>query len=290
MHLLPFIFRSSPAVPEMDFSGTIVEAGPGVSASRNLSAGVEVFGSIPVGQHVKNGTGALAEYVVVEHDAVVQVPENAEMKEVSGLGIAGATALALINATEVKEGERVLVIGAGGGIGHLVLQICSDKVGESGKVVAITSARHEGWLKNLAPKCEVIKRDEVDVIKYLHKTFTTNQFDLVLDASGIQTLYHSSPTYLKPTGTYVSVGPRAHSYTYLSTLGTIGSMASNFLWPRVLGGTPRKYVQVAAVSSAESLEELKGLVGSGRVRVHVGWGVRWEGVLEVSIMEVGKGK
>jgi NADPH:quinone reductase-like Zn-dependent oxidoreductase len=257
-----------------------------------LSVGVKVFGSIPVGQHVKHGMGALAEHIVVEHDAVAKVPENAgmEMKEVAGLGIAGATALALMNAADVKEGEKVLVVGAGGGIGHLVLQMCYEKVGENGRVVAITSSRHESWLRQLVKRpneqterLQIIMRDEVDVAEYLKDNFAEEQFDLVLDASGIQRLYHSSPSFLKPTGTYASVGPRASGYTYLSMLGTIGSMASNFLWPRVLGGTPRRYVQVTGLSNLESLEQLAKGVGEGKLKVHFGGLFEWEEVLAVRI-------
>jgi NADPH:quinone reductase-like Zn-dependent oxidoreductase len=50
MQLCPFIFRGTPAIPETDFSGVIVEAGEDIDPSRRLYPGSEVFGSIPVKQ------------------------------------------------------------------------------------------------------------------------------------------------------------------------------------------------------------------------------------------------
>lgn len=149
MQLLPFIFRTSPSIPEMDFSGTIVELGPGVPAARDLTPGQHVFGSIPVGQHARSGSGSLAKYVVVDRTAVVKKPDGATLEEVAGLGIAGATALELIKAAKPKRGDSVLVNGASGGIGHMALQMCRAEVGETGRVIAVCSGENAGWVKQL---------------------------------------------------------------------------------------------------------------------------------------------
>ena len=149
MHLLPFLFRASPAIPEMDFSGTIVSLGPSVPAARNLEVGMHVFGSIPVSNHVKAMCGSLAEEVFVPHTCVVKKPERAKREEAAGLGIAGTTALATVKATKLKKGDAVLVFGASGGIGHLVVQMCREKVGETGRVVAVCRREHEEWVKRL---------------------------------------------------------------------------------------------------------------------------------------------
>jgi NADPH:quinone reductase-like Zn-dependent oxidoreductase len=92
MQFLPFIFRASPAIPEMDFSGVIEECGEAVPKERRLNHDVPVFGSIPVPLHIRKTCGALAEYVVVEQTAVMVMPPYAQLAEVAGLGIAGATA------------------------------------------------------------------------------------------------------------------------------------------------------------------------------------------------------
>ena len=116
---------------------------------RKLEPGTRAFGSIPVGQHVKTTSGALAEYVVVEHTAVAKAPEAVGMEELAGLGIAGATALELIKRSGLKSGDSVLVNGASGGVGHLVVQICRDRVGETGRVVVVCSSENVGWVSEL---------------------------------------------------------------------------------------------------------------------------------------------
>jgi len=98
-----------------------------------------VFGSIPVGFHLKTGAGALAEYVAVESQCVVGTPEGKQGEEVAGLGVAGCTALLLVEKAGLKRGDSVLVNGASGGVGHMVVQMVREVVGESGRVVAVCS-------------------------------------------------------------------------------------------------------------------------------------------------------
>lgn len=149
MQLLPFFFRASPAIPEMDFSGAVEKLGESVPVERQLDIGTKVFGSIPLSQHVKSTSGSLAEYVGVEHTAVARKPDNGELEEMAGLGIAGATALELLRAARLRRGNSVLVNGASGGIGHLALQMCCKEVGETGRVVAVCSSSNVEWVKEL---------------------------------------------------------------------------------------------------------------------------------------------
>jgi reticulon-4-interacting protein 1, mitochondrial len=148
MQLLPTLFRSKPAIPEMDFSGEIAAVGPGVPSSRRLLVGSLVFGSILLGTHL-GGAGALAEYVVVSAENVVRKPENVSLEESAGLGIAGCTALTLIERARLKQGDSVLVNGASGGIGTFVVQMAKNIVGESGRVVAICSGRNVELVKGI---------------------------------------------------------------------------------------------------------------------------------------------
>jgi NADPH:quinone reductase-like Zn-dependent oxidoreductase len=150
MQLCPFIFRSSPAIPETDFSGTVVETSAEVQSSgRDISPGTSVFGSILVGPHLSTGAGALAEYVVVNANSVCRKPEKASFEEAAGLAVSGCTALALMDKAGLKRGDSVLINGASGNVGHLVLQMARDAVGESGRVTAICSARNEEMVRNL---------------------------------------------------------------------------------------------------------------------------------------------
>ncbi|KAF2729358.1 zinc-binding oxidoreductase [Polyplosphaeria fusca] len=270
MHLVPFFFRNSPAIPEMDFAGIVLECGQDVPPDRNFQPGMNVFGSIPVGQHLKSTCGALAENIVVDHSSVMEIPHGANPAETAGLGIAGATALELMQAARLKRGESVLINGASGGIGHLVIQMCRNAVGETGKVVAVCSSDNIRWLEDLG--CDEVVDYTVNepVHRYLTSKYSSSRFSVVIDATGIQDIFNNSPGFLVETGSYVTVGPRASRYTYSAMLQTISEMATNMLWPRILGGVPRAYAQVTGISSPERLAQLRELVMANKLRVHVG--------------------
>lgn len=269
MQLVPFLFRASKAIPEMDFAGSIVEMGADVPAERELGVGTEVFGSIPIGQHVKTVSGALAEYAVVDCTAVVKKPSGASFAEASGLSIAGCTALDVVKAANLKPGDSVLVNGAGGGIGHFALQICKHKVGETGRVVAICSKRNVEWVKGLGADEVVDYNEHSPVEAYLAETYGATRFNAVVDAVGLQSILSKCPHFLMEGKPYATVGPRATSYTFISMLSTVGLMAKNMLWPRILGGVPRPYVQAATATGLDGMRELAGLVDQGVIKVHI---------------------
>lgn len=108
------------------------------------------------------------------------------------------------------------------------------------------------------------------VHSHLASTFGASRFNAVIDAIGIQDIFNNSPSFLAEGKPYVTVGPKAYSYTVLGMLRTIGLMAKNMLWPRLLGGTPREYVQVMATSTLSAMEELAKMVEERKLTVHVG--------------------
>ncbi|KAF2033399.1 hypothetical protein EK21DRAFT_108867 [Setomelanomma holmii] len=127
----------------------------------------------------------------------LQKPDTIGLPEATGLGIAGATALELIKAANLKRGYAVLLNGAGGGIGHLALQMCLEKVGETGRVVAICSGRSMEWLRKLTTpddsqtgggrcKIELIDREAQPLVPHLIRELSEERFDVAIDAVGIQ--------------------------------------------------------------------------------------------------------
>ena len=149
MQICPMIFRAKPAIPEMDFAGTIVQVYQYISETRRMSIGTEVFGSIPVGAHIRGGQGSLAEFVVLDAEHVCVKPGNMSLEEAAGLPVAGCTALALVEAAKLQEGMKVLINGASGGIGSMALQMAKSAVGESGKIIAICSKANIEMVKGL---------------------------------------------------------------------------------------------------------------------------------------------
>ena len=168
MQLCPSIFRTKPCIPELDFSGKIASLGPDVPKGRQLEKGMHVFGSVLVPAHLK-GAGTLSEFVAVEAKGAVKMPEvkgKGEWKmengaeKAAGLGVSGCTALVMMEEAEkrgLREGMRVLVNGASGGIGTMVVQLVKKTVGKSGQVVAICSGKNVDLVKKLGA-------DEVGVL------------------------------------------------------------------------------------------------------------------------------
>ena len=118
-----------PYVPGVDFAGTVTGIGEGVSG---YAVGDEVFGlAVPrvlramAGTRPSLGTGSLAEYTVVEADTpmIAHRPEGLSAPDAAALATAGQAALASARAAKVQPGERVLVIGATGGVGTALLPL-----------------------------------------------------------------------------------------------------------------------------------------------------------------------
>jgi hypothetical protein len=124
----------------------------------------------------------------------------------------------------------------------------------------------------------------------IHKPVTTqlvtkyrdSRFNAVIDAVGIQGLFNACPGFLAEGKPYVSIGPKAKSYTYWGLFSTIGVMMNNFMWPQILGGVPRKYVQVTGIANQEAMREMRTMMEEGSVRVHVGTMVDFKDAQEVS--------
>ncbi|MEU8243348.1 NADP-dependent oxidoreductase [Actinoplanes missouriensis] len=121
-----------PHVLGNDFAGTVVGTGEGVTGYR---AGDEVFGhaapralrAIAGSGRPSLGTGALAEFLVVEADTpfIAHRPAELDPLEAAALGTAGLTARAVLLTADIKSGEVVLVVGATGGVGTTLLPLLS---------------------------------------------------------------------------------------------------------------------------------------------------------------------
>lgn len=269
MQICPMIFRAKPAIPEMDFAGTIVQVNQYISETKSLNVGTEVFGSVPVGAHIRGGKGSLAEFVVLDAENVCVKPENMSLEEAAGLPVAGCTALALVEAAKLQEGMTVLINGASGGIGSMAVQMAKSAVGKSGKIVAICSKANIEMVKGLGADEVIDYQENTPVHKFLATEFGNDKFDVVMDAFGVQEIFHNCEGYLKPEKTYISVGPAMPKYSMGAIFYSLGQMASNFLWPRFLGGPNRPYIQVAATSTLEEIQRLAHLVEEGKLRVPI---------------------
>ncbi|EGB14492.1 Alcohol dehydrogenase zinc-binding domain protein [Pseudodesulfovibrio mercurii] len=107
-----------PAVLGMDVSGTVEGVGPGVT---RLALGDRVFGC-PGG--VRGLPGALAEFMVGDERLLARAPRCMDLTDAGAMPLVAVTAwLALFDKAGLKTGERLLVQGGAGGVGHLAVQL-----------------------------------------------------------------------------------------------------------------------------------------------------------------------
>lgn len=130
--LAEMIPTSLPITPGLDVAGTIAELGEGVSG---LHVGDQVIAMFPLDVH-----GGAAEYAVVAADLVTAAPRSVELTDAAALPLVGLAARqATVELAEIKAGQTVLVNGAGGAVGSIVVQLAAEA---GAKVTAVDGAQH----------------------------------------------------------------------------------------------------------------------------------------------------
>jgi NADPH:quinone reductase-like Zn-dependent oxidoreductase len=118
-----------------DFAGIVEQVGEGVTTSR---VGDEVVG-------YSHERSSHAEFVAVAADQVTQRPSNVPWEQAGALFVAGTTAYSCVRAVGLKAGETVVVSGAAGGVGTIVVQLAKNK---GAKVIALASESNHAWLRD----------------------------------------------------------------------------------------------------------------------------------------------
>jgi NADPH:quinone reductase-like Zn-dependent oxidoreductase len=205
----------------------------------DLRPGDEVFGV---------GNASFAEYTVAAETKLTRKPATVPFADAAASAISGVTALqALRGGARVVPGQRVLVLGASGGVGSFIVQLAKVR---GAHVTAVASTSKLDFVRSLGAD-EVIDYTAVD------PTDGSSRYDVIIDMGGNRPL-RSLRRALAPLGVAVIVG------------GEGGD--------RVLGGFQRamtagpasllrrqKVVGLVSVTKAADLEELAGLLAAGSV-------------------------
>lgn len=226
--------RPRDPVRGVDVAGVVEAVGSNVT---HLSVGDEVFGS---------RTGALAEYVAGR--TFEPKPSNLTFEEAAALPTAGYTALqGLRDRGRLEAGMRVLVTGAGGGVGHLAVQIANAL---GAHVTAVTRT----------PNLEMVAGLGADrVVDDTIGDFTRmdDRFDVIADCSGYRSLADLT-RLLAPGGRLVMIGAgRGRG------IGLFARLINGFLRSR-LG--KRSVVPFLASPTRSDLVALRELAEAGRLR------------------------
>lgn len=185
MRIMGFGLRGPKSrVPGLDVAGVVVSVGAEVT---RFAPGDEVFGI---------SRGSFAEYAAAREDKLARKPANLTFEQAAVVPVSGITALqALRDAGRIQQGQRVLVIGASGGVGSYAVQLAKAFGAE---VTGVAST----------PKLDLVRSLGADhVIDYIHEDFAdgTTRYDLIVDIGGNPTLSRLRRA-LAARGTLVIVG------------------------------------------------------------------------------------
>jgi NADPH:quinone reductase-like Zn-dependent oxidoreductase len=170
-------------VPGLDVAGTVVAIGADVT---RFQVGDEVFGI---------ARGSFAEYAAAREDKLVGKPAGLSFEQAAVIAVSGLAALKGLHAGRIAAGQKVLIIGASGGVGTYAVQL-AKAFGATVSGVASTA------------KVDLVRSIGADeVIDYTREDFTegTRRFDLILDTAGRRPLSQLRRA-LTPRGTLVIVG------------------------------------------------------------------------------------
>ena len=143
-----------PLVPGTDASGTVDALGEGVTG---WSIGDAVFGSVGKSYF---GEGTLAELSTASIGTIARKPAAVEHADAAALPVAGVTALTIVEAALVSDGDVVVAIGATGGVGSYLVQLAARR---GARVLAVSSAANAEYARELGA-AEVIDYGAGDVV------------------------------------------------------------------------------------------------------------------------------
>jgi len=219
-----------PYIPSEDFSGVVSKVGSSVT---RFKEGDEVFGK----NYVSSG-GAIAQYVAVKEILVAIKPKNISFDEVASIPLAGLTAYQGFTLhSQVKPGNKVLVLGGSGGVGTLAVQFAKHF---GAFVATTTSSKNAELMKSLGADLiiDYTKENWGEVLK-------GQDYDVVLEAANGENNWENAQLVLKEGGVFATIVQyKAPSES------TKGIKFSFFL----------------TKERAEDLEEIRRIIESGKLK------------------------
>jgi NADPH:quinone reductase-like Zn-dependent oxidoreductase len=236
--IIPDLGRRGPKNPVRgsDVAGVVEAVGEDVT---KFQPGDDVFGI---------GQGSYAEYTRVLEDKLAPKPANLTFEQAAVVPISGLTALqAVRDSGNVQPGQKVLIIGASGGVGTFAVQIAKSFGAQVTGVCSTTKADL------------VLSLGADDVVDYTREDFAEREryYDVILDTGGHSSLSHLRRA-LAPKGTLVIVGAETDG----RWLGGFDRSIRAMLLSRFVS---QKLIAFVNSENAEDLIAIKELIEAGRV-------------------------
>ncbi|WP_117212571.1 NAD(P)-dependent alcohol dehydrogenase [Allorhizocola rhizosphaerae] len=227
--------RPKSRVPGGDVAGVVEAVGRGVTGFR---PGDEVFGT---------GEGSFAEFAVARADRLAPKPADVGFEQAAAVPTSGFAALqGLRDRQPVLDGKKVLIIGAGGGVGTFAVQLAKAFGAE---VTGLCSSSKVDLVRSLGAD---------HVIDYTREELTgPPRFDHILDTAGNRPL-SLLRRVLKPDGTLVIVGAEGGGNWFGHTGRLLSVPLVSLFVKQRLGG-------IISVPRPADLESLRELLAAGRL-------------------------
>jgi NADPH:quinone reductase-like Zn-dependent oxidoreductase len=216
-----------PYVLGRDVSGVVEACGTGIARHQK---GDDIYGMLGIDR------GTYAEHVIVKANEAAPKPRSIDHLTAAGVPLAGLTAWqGLFRYGELKTGQRVLIHGGSGGVGHFAIQFAKAK---GAHVITTVAEKHIEFVKQIGAD---------DVIDYQKQKFDdiVHEADMVLDLIGGETRKRSWPV-LKKGGILVSTMLEPFG----DRTGELGVRAAHY----------------TVQESGEELREIGSLIDAGKVK------------------------
>ena len=172
-----------PAILHGDVAGIVEAVGDNVT---NFNVGDRVYAC---GGGVRGTGGALAEYMLADADLVARKPQSLSMTEAAALPLVSITAWeGLIDRAKVKPGQKVLVYGGTGGVGHIAVQLAKWA---GAKVYATVSNPRKAAIALTLGADVAIDYRQTSVAEFVAQHTDNCGFDLVFDTVGNDNLQNA---------------------------------------------------------------------------------------------------
>jgi len=232
VRLVSGLRRPRNPVRGLELAGVVEEVGARVTA---FSPGDAVFGI---------GEGSFAEYARASQSKLVHKPSNLRFDEAAIVPVSATTALVGLRAAKVEAGQRVLITGAGGGVGSYAVQL-ARALGAEVTGVCSTSKRE---LVHSLGAAHVIDYTREDI---------TGTYDVIIDLAGRRGV-SSLRRALTPTGTLVILGGEGGG----KWLGM-----GRQVWSQIIGLTSRqKFRSPVALVNQADLRVLQQMLETGTLK------------------------
>lgn len=189
------------------------------------------------------GFGGLAEYTAVPEKALVKIPQGIPFDAAAALPLSSVTALQALRKGGIRPGMKVLIVGAGGGVGTFAVQLA---VHYGAEVTAVCGERNIPIIQSLGAG-HVINYATTELAK------SDRCFDLILAVNGNYPL-RTYKRLLAPDGNCVVVG------------GALSQLIKAILFKRFLSLTSRKFSCLNSTPDTGDLEHILQLVIEGKIR------------------------